>query len=68
MKTIAQQLGVTEFPFEIKDFDGNVIYHEERDGSYYKKIYDLNGNVVYHEDSGNIIVGSRIVEYNQQKH
>ena len=32
MKTIAQQLNVTEFPFTIKDKNGNVIYCENSDG------------------------------------
>ena len=29
MKTIAQQLNVTDFPFEIKDKNGNQIYFED---------------------------------------
>ena len=32
MKTIAQQLNVTEFPFEIKDKNGNRIYSEDSFG------------------------------------
>jgi len=32
MKTIAQQLKVKEFPFKIKDKDGNQIYSESSDG------------------------------------
>ena len=32
MKTIAQQLKVKEFPFIIKDSNGNVIYYENSDG------------------------------------
>ena len=32
MKTIAQQLNVTEFPFETKDKNGNQIYCETSDG------------------------------------
>ena len=37
MKTIAQQLNIKEFPFEIKDENGNVIY------------YDSNNNVIYRD-------------------
>ena len=32
MKTIAQQLNVTEFPFEIKDKNGNLTYFEDSTG------------------------------------
>ena len=31
-KTIAQELGVTDFPFEIRDSKGNLIYYERKDG------------------------------------
>ena len=32
MQTIAQQLKITKFPFEIKDDNGNLIYLENSDG------------------------------------
>ena len=32
MKTIAQQLGIKEFPFRIKDENGNEIYLENSNG------------------------------------
>ena len=51
MKTIAQQLNITEFPFTIKDKNGNVIYFEDSNGDWYKKEYDSNGKVIYYEDS-----------------
>ena len=51
MKTIAQQLNITEFPFEIKDSSGNIIYFENSDGFWNKKEYDSNGNRIYSEDS-----------------
>ena len=51
MKTIAQQLNVKEFPFEIKDKNGNVIYFEDRTGFWVKSEYDSNGNVIYWENS-----------------
>jgi len=51
MKTIAQQLNVTEFPFEIRDKKGNKIYYEDSDGFWQKREYDKNGNEIYYEDS-----------------
>ncbi len=51
MKTIAQQLNVAEFPFEIKDKNGNQIYYENSNGYWYKKEYDSNGNRIYVDDS-----------------
>ena len=51
MKTIAQQLNVTEFPFIIRDKNGNQIYFEDSKGYWYKKEYDSNGNEIYHENS-----------------
>ena len=51
MKTIAQQLNVKEFPFEINDSDGKVIYREDSYGSWSKREYDSNGKVIYREDS-----------------
>jgi hypothetical protein len=37
MKTIAQQLNITDFPFEINDKNGNEIYFENSTGYWYKK-------------------------------
>jgi len=51
MKTIAQQLNVKEFPFEIKDKNGNKIYLEDSDGFWVKSEYDSNGNEIYYENS-----------------
>jgi len=49
-KTIAQQLNIKEFPFEIKDKNGNQIYYENSTG-YLKTQYDQNGLPIYYEDS-----------------
>ena len=49
MKTIAQQLNVKEFPFTIKDKNGNEIYWEDSDGYWRKYEYDSNGNPIYFE-------------------
>ncbi len=51
MKTIAQQLNVTEFPFIIKDKNGNELYYEDSNGHWYKSEYDSNGNDIYFEGS-----------------
>ena len=49
--TIAQQLKVKEFPFVIKDLNGNIIYYECSNGYWYKREYDSNKNLIYYEDS-----------------
>ena len=49
-KTIAQQLGVTQFPFEIRDKQGNVIYREREDGSWEIRKYDEDGQQVFHKN------------------
>jgi len=51
MKTIAQQLNVTKFPFTIMDSNGNKIYFEEYNKWWIKYEYDSNGNNIYHEAS-----------------
>ena len=51
MKTIAQQLGIKEFPFEIMDKNGKLIYYEDSDGDWVKIEYDSNGNKIYYENS-----------------
>ena len=51
MQTIAQQLKIKEFPFEIKDSKGNCIYHENSEGSWSKYEYDSKGNCIYWENS-----------------
>jgi hypothetical protein len=59
MKTIAQQLGIKDFPFEIKDDDGNVLYFEDSDGYCCKQQYDSNGDEIYFEDSDGKVVDNR---------
>ena len=49
--TIAQQLKVKDFPFEIKDKNGNVIYTENSKGYWVKREFDSNGNRIYFENS-----------------
>ncbi len=49
--TIAQQLNIKEFPFSIKDSNGNMIYYENSDGFWEKREYDSKGNQIYFENS-----------------
>ena len=51
--TIAQQLKIKEFPFEIKDSKGNTIYYEGSCGFWVKCKYDSNGDEIYFENSTN---------------
>jgi hypothetical protein len=50
-QTIAQFLNVTNFPFEIKNKNGNLIYFEDSDGYWWKYEYDNEGNATYIENS-----------------
>ena len=49
--TIAKQLKIKEFPFEINDSKGDRIYWEDSDGYWIKREYDSNGNMIYWENS-----------------
>jgi hypothetical protein len=49
--TIAQQLKIKEFPFEIKDSNGNQIYWENSNEDWIKSEYDSDGKEIYYEDS-----------------
>jgi len=49
--TIAQQLKIKQFPFEIKDSEGNRIYYENSYGYWAKREYNSKGNLIYLEDS-----------------
>ena len=50
-KTIAQFLGITEFPYQIKDNNGKTIYYEESNGYWFKHEFDSNGRTIYREQS-----------------
>ena len=50
-KTIAQELGVTDFPFEITDKRGNTIYMEDKNGYWARWEHDSEGREIYFEDS-----------------
>ena len=49
--TIAKQLKIKEFPFEIKDSKGKQIYFEDSYGYWAKYEYDSNGKEIYWETS-----------------
>ena len=51
MTTIAQQLKIKEFPFQIKDSNGKEIYYENSNGYWCKHEYDSNGKEIYYENS-----------------
>ena len=53
--TIAQQLNITEFPFDIKNEEGRLIYTELSNGYWCKWEFDQDGNVIYTEDSDGYI-------------
>ena len=57
--TIAQQLKIKDFPFIIKDKNGNEIYYEDYTGYWRKREHDANGNVIYYENSGGYIEDNR---------
>jgi len=66
MKTIAQQLKIKEFPFQIKDSNGNVIYCENSAGYWSKAEYDSNGNCIYHENSNGYWIKAEF-DYNRNE-
>jgi hypothetical protein len=59
MKTIAQQLNVKDFPFEIKDKNNNLIYYENSNNIWWIGEYDKNNNEIYYEDSYGYINDNR---------
>lgn len=50
MKTIAQQLGIIDFPFIIKDKNNRQVYYEDSSGFWNKREF-VNDKEVYYEDS-----------------
>jgi len=56
MKTIAQQLKVKQFPFEIRDKRSNQIYCENSTNFWVKREFDENYNRIYFENSNGLIM------------
>jgi hypothetical protein len=66
-QTITQFLNVKDFPFEIEDKNGKLIYREVSNGSWFKRECDDQGNRIYveysngywvkreYDDEGNLI-------------
>lgn len=50
--TIAKQLKIKEFPFEIRNNEGNLVYWEDSDGYWTKWEYNDQGYLVYSETPG----------------
>ena len=65
-KTIAQQLNVKEFPFEITDENGNIIYREDLSGFWYKSEFDKYGNETYLQNSEGYSFKQEFDENNDQ--
>ena len=65
-KTIAQQLNVTEFPFEIKDKSGKQIYWEDSNGYWSKSEYDEYSNEIYLETNTGYWSKSEYDEYSNE--
>ena len=49
MKTKAQELGITEFPYGEFNNKGNQTYYEHSNGTWFKSEYNENGNRTYTE-------------------
>ena len=50
-ETIAQFLKIKDFPFTIKNENGDEIYWENSNGAWVKREFDLNGKEIYYENS-----------------
>ena len=51
MKTIAQQLNIKDFPFIIRNRQGDMIYYEDSSGFWERWCCDLVDNAKYYENS-----------------
>ena len=54
-KTLAKQLKINNFSFEINDINGNEIYFENSRGFWHKKEFNQNNERIYYENSNGII-------------
>jgi heme-degrading monooxygenase HmoA len=53
MQTIAQQLNIKKFPFQIRDTHGKQIYLEDSNGYWIRREWDSRGKIIRWEDSNN---------------
>jgi len=53
-QTIAQELNITQFPFEIWDGKGNLIYKEWEDGFWRRMEYNSRGQQIYYDNKDNL--------------
>ncbi len=67
MKTIAQQLNINDFPFKIKDKNGNILYYEDSDGNWDRYEYDENGKIRYYENSDGLIIDNRVTTMTKEE-
>jgi len=65
-QTIAQFLSIKDFPFIIKDKNGNTIYCEWCDNYWVKHKYDENNNKIYFEDFNGYWSKSKYDENNNE--
>ena len=65
MKTIAQQLQVKNFPFEIKDKNGHTLYYENCDNDWSRYEYNAKGQEIYFENSNGVWSKSEYVNGNE---
>lgn len=63
MKTIAQQLKIKDFPFEIKDKDGNTLYYENCDNDWSRYKYGSDSQEIHFENSNGFWVKSEYDNY-----
>ena len=68
MKTIAQQLSITKFPFIIRDKNGNLLYCEFSDNWWRKNRFDSDGNRIYSEFSDGKIIDNRFKGWKGKKY
>lgn len=61
--TIAEQLNIKEFPFKIKDKQGNLLYFENSNRVWYRYEYDSDGNAIYSENSKDNIITLNGIKY-----
>jgi hypothetical protein len=65
--TLAQQNGITEFPYIIKDERGKETYYENAYGFWSKAEYNATGKAIYYENSNGTLIDKRPKKVNRTK-